>query len=358
MTLIANATGWVEVVGERVADAGAGVPPRTPDERHDGPIARGLVDLQVNGAAGVAVTDGPEALDRIDRLLLSCGVTSYLAAVPTTDDETLARTARDVAERVADPASPLEGLHLEGPFLDPQYAGVHRRELLRTPDDGVPDAYGSPAVRLVTLAPELPGALRLIGDLTARGVAVAIGHTGCDTATARAALDRGATLFGHVFNAMRPLHHREPGPVAVALVDDRAHVAVIADGVHVDPLVLQLIHRAAGPRVVLVSDATPAAGAPPGDYAMAGVPVTCRADGRALGPAGVLAGSALTLDEAVRRWCRFSGASPASALAAAGARPAALLGLPASLAPGSWADLVLLDDRAAVVRTMRRGRWA
>jgi N-acetylglucosamine-6-phosphate deacetylase len=365
MTLIAGqvvhgtraTAGWLEIAGGAIAAGGAGRPPRAPDLVHDGLIARGLVDLQLNGAAGGAVTGGHDALDRIDALLLRRGVTSYLATIPTTDDGTLQRAARDVAERAADPSSPVAGLHLEGPFLSPAHAGVHPRELLRSPQDGLPAAYTSPALRMVTLAPELPGALALIAELRRRGVAVAIGHTACDAAVARRALDAGARLVTHLFNAMAPLHHRRPGPVGVALADRRCSLGLIADGVHVDPLVLDVVRRAAGSRVVLVSDATPAAGAAPGTYDQAGVPVTVDEQGRAVSPSGVLAGSTITLDEAVRRWRSFTRATLAEAAAAASSRPARPAGLGPSPSPGAPADLVLLDADGRVVRTMRRGQW-
>jgi N-acetylglucosamine-6-phosphate deacetylase len=333
------APGWIEVAGERIAGAGWGRPPRRPDERHDGLIARGLVDVQVNGAGDDEVTGGPAALARIDALLLARGVTSWLPTIVSTDDETAARAVAEIAERAADPRAAIEGAHLEGPFLSAARAGAHRPAFLRARVDEMPAAYASRAVRLVTIAPELPGALDLIAALRARGVVVALGHSDADAATATRALDAGARLVTHVFNAMAPLHHREPGLAGVALTDRRARVGVIADGRHVDPLVLRLIRRAAGRRVVLVSDASGAA--------LAGTPL----DAEAMTEAGVMAGTTLTLDEAVRRWTRFTGAPAAEALTAASARPARLLGLDA------FADVVLLGDDGAAQRVLRRGRW-
>ena len=357
MTLIAGRSGWVEVRGELVANLGPGAPPRRPDERHDGLIAPGLVDLQVNGGAGVEVTGGPQALDAIDALLMEHGVTSYLPTIVSGDDQTAARAVADAAERIADPRSPVEGVHLEGPFLDPAHRGAHRLDQLRSPGGALPPAYESSAVRLVTLAPELPEAIELIEALRARGVAVSLGHSGCDAATALRAIAAGARLVTHLFNAMAPLLHRAPALPGVALADPRARIGVIADGFHVDPLVLRIVRRAAGERVILVSDATPAAGAPPGEYTQAGMRVRVDAEHRVTTPDGVLAGSALTLDEAVRRWCAATGASLADALAAASQRPAHAVGLPAALAPGAPADLVLLDRDGGVHRVMRRGRW-
>jgi N-acetylglucosamine-6-phosphate deacetylase len=347
-TLLAGRDGWVEVRGERIADLGAGAPPRRATERVDGTLARGLVDLQVNGGAGKEVTGGPQALDAIDALQLAHGVTSYLPTIISTDDETAARAVADIARRVADPRSPVEGAHLEGPFISPDHRGAHRPEHLRVPGDGLPPAYASPAVRLVTLAPELPGALDLIAMLRARGIAVSLGHSGCDAATARRALDAGARLVTHLFNAMGPLHHRAPGLAGVALSDRRVRIGLIADGVHVDPAVLTIVRRAAGGRVVLVSDASTAS--------LAGTPLR-EAGGRITTPDGVLAGSSITLDEAARRWVRLAGATPAGAHAAASARPARAVGLPGSPRPGDPADLVVLDDDGRALRVMRRGRW-
>jgi len=349
--------GWLEVEGERIAATGAGAPPRPPGERHDGIVAPGFLDLQVNGAGGHEVTDGPAALDAIDAIQLEHGVTSYLATVISLDPATVERSLADIAERAADPASPVVGAHLEGPFLSEAHPGMHPPDRLCAPADGVPPYFASEAVRLVTLAPELPGALELIVSLRARGVAVALGHSGASAADVRRALDAGARLVTHLFNAMAPLHHRAPGLAGVALADGRALVGVIADGLHVDPLVLELVRRAAGSRVVLVSDSSPAAAAPPGTYSMGGVGIESDRSGIVVTKEGRRAGTALTLDAAVRNWAAMTEASLAEAIAAAGETPAMALGMPAGLRPGNFADLVLLDGAGRVVRVMRRGRW-
>jgi N-acetylglucosamine-6-phosphate deacetylase len=360
--------GWVEIDGERIAAAGAGVPPRGPDLVHEGVIAPGFVDLQLNGAVGVEVTGGPDALDRIERALLASGVTRCLATVVTCEEERAVAAVRGIETRTDDPRSPIAGLHLEGPFLAPAHAGVHRTELLRAPADGLPSYYRSPALRLVTLAPELPGAMPLIDGLRRRGVAVALGHSGATAAQAIKAFDAGARLVTHIFNAMAPLHHREPGLAGAALQDDRVTVGVIADGQHVNPLVLGLVRRLAGPRVALVSDASPLAapasardvagsGPQQGEVVLAGVSARARAGGAPITAEGRLAGTAILLDEAVRRWHRLTGATLAQAVAAASEQPAAAVGLPAGIDPGARADLVLLDDQGAVGRTLHGGRW-
>ncbi len=350
------APGWVEVDGAHLAGAGHGPPPRQPDERLEGILAPGLYDLQVNGAGGREVSGGPAALDAVDAVQLAHGVTSYLPALISPDSETAERVLPQLAERMADPRSPVAGVHLEGPFLSRAHAGMHPLARLRSPADGVPDWIEHPAVRLVTVAPELPGALELIARLRERGIAVALGHTGASSEIARAAIDAGARLVTHLFNAMAPLDHQAPGVVGVALLDRRVRVSVIADGVHVHPLALELIRLAVGARATLVTDATPAAGAGAGRYRMAGVPIEA-SGGAARTEEGVLAGSLLTLDQAVRNWSAMTEATLAEALFAAGEAPAAVAAPCGSAGEGEPADLVLLDRGGAVRRVMRRGRW-
>jgi N-acetylglucosamine-6-phosphate deacetylase len=349
--------GWIEIDGGMIAAIGADRPPREPDLRPSGLIAPGLFDLQLNGAAGVEITEGAAALRAIERTLLQHGVTRCLATVITAEESSAARAVEELEPRVADPASPIAGIHLEGPFLNPEHAGVHRPELLRRPADGVPSYYNSRAVRLVTLAPELPRALPLIASLRERGVAVSLGHSGASDREASAAIDAGAALVTHLFNAMAAIHHRDPGLVGVALEDERVTIGVIPDGVHVEALVLRLVRRLGGERVALVSDAGPLAGARQGALVFASTETQIGGDGAPRDPDGRLAGSAILLDEGIRRWSQLTGASIAAAVAAASERPALALGLDAGLQPGRSADLVLLDGKGTVQRTMKAGRW-
>ena len=347
--------GWLEIRGGRIAAVEAGRPPRGA-ERHDGVVAPGLCDLQVNGGAGANVTDGAAALDAIDALQLDHGVTSYLPTVISTAPEVAEEAVRELAQRADDPRSPVAGIHLEGPFLNPSHRGVHPADRLAAPADGEPPYYASPAVRLVTVAPELPGALDLVAALRRRGIAVAIGHTGGSAEDAARAAAAGASLVTHLFNGMKDFHHRSPNVPGWALAASRMRVSVIADGLHVDPVALRLVDRLARRRVVLITDASPAAGAADGSYRMAGVEIRAQ-EGRVTDERGVLAGSALTLDEAVRRWSAFTGAPLAEALAAASERPARLVGLTGGLEPGAPADLVLLREDGTVERVLRRGAW-
>lgn len=349
------APGWLEIDGERIVAAGEG--PAAGEAVHADLIAPALFDLQVNGVCGVEALAGGDALDAIDRALAARGVLRWLAAIPTVDDGVAVAALDAIAERAADPAHGLAGAHLEGPFLSPAHPGVHRPELLRDPAAGVPAHYGHEAVRVVTLAPELPGALELVARLRRSGVAVALGHSGADAHTATAALAAGAQLVTHTFNAMAPLHHRAPGLAGVALTDPRALPCVIADGLHLDPLTLRLVRKAAGRRAILVSDASAAAAAPPGEYALAGTPIRRDEAGAVRDADGRLAGSAILLDEAVRNWVDLAGAPAAEALAAASWRPALASGRPLDLRPGARADLVLAAEEGRIERVMRGGRW-
>jgi N-acetylglucosamine-6-phosphate deacetylase len=348
--------GWVEVEGDRIAAVGEGAPPRRPDEGND-IVAPGFVDLQVNGAGGHEVTGGVEALDAIDAIQLARGVTGYLPTLISPEPEIAEHLLPELARRAADPASPVAGVHIEGPYISPGHAGMHPVERLLAMPAELPGWLRTPAIRIVTLAPELEGAPATIRALRKRGVVVSLGHSGASAERAIAAIDAGAGLVTHVFNAMAPLRHREPGLAGVALADDRLLVSVIADGHHIDPLVLELIRRAAGDRLVLVSDSTPAAAAPAGGYPMAGVAIERTPDGAVRTADGRLAGGSLTLDEAVRSWHETTEATLAEAIRAASEVPAAAIGLGSGLEPGAPADILLLDQAGIVRRTMRNGRW-
>ena len=307
-------------------------------------VAPGLVDLQCNGGLGVDVTSEPERLWELAAALPRWGVTAWLPTVVTAPEGAIDR-ARAVLAAGPPPgwtgAVPV-GLHLEGPFLAEASRGAHPAEHLRAPSLAEAAAWSPEAgVALVTLAPDLPGALELAGALARRGVVVSLGHTPATAQQARAGIDAGATWVTHLFNAMAPLHHREPGLVGVALADERVRVGLIADGLHVAPEVVALAQRLLGRRLTLVTDAVAPMGRP-------GV------DGERLRTAeGALAGSALSLDRAVLNLVAFSGCSTADAVAAATTAPAAVLGDAGrgSLEPGARADLVLLTPGLEVLAT-------
>jgi N-acetylglucosamine-6-phosphate deacetylase len=311
-------------------------------------VAPGFVDLQCNGAGGIHLTEEPERIAEVAALLPRWGVTSWLPTIVTAPRVARDRALAAILEVDLPPgaAAPL-GLHLEGPFLSPARAGAHPPDLLVAPDAG--EAAGwSPArgVALVTLAPELDGALDVTAGLADRGVVVSVGHTAATRAQAAAAVDAGARWVTHLFNAMEGLHHREPGVPGLALTDERLRFGLIADGLHVDPAVVAVAWRSARDRLVLVTDAVAALGAP-GHVPGSGVRL----------PDGTLAGSDLSMDAAVRNLRAWTGCSAEEAIGAATSAPAAVLGLSdrGRLAVGSVADAVVLDDHLDVVATVVAG---
>ena len=340
--------GDVSVEGEVVAAVGlAG--------RGHGIAAPGFVDLQVNGFAGVdflgADADGYAAAGQA---LMETGVTAYLPTFVTSSEAELVTALRAVPD--ARPGPRILGAHLEGPFLSPTRPGAHDRAARRDPDSALLERLlEAGPVRLVTLAPELPGALELIELLHARDVTVSLGHTDADAAAAHAAFGRGVRSVTHIFNAMRPLAHRDPGIVGAALARPEVSIQAIVDGVHLAPEIVRLLLLVARERLALVTDAIAGAACGDGTYALGRAEVVV-SDGVARARGGVLAGSVLTMPQAVRNLVEH-GASLEQALTAASAVPARVLGLPSvgRLAPGCPADVVVLDDRLDVVRTVVAG---
>lgn len=365
--------GAVVIDGEHIARVAfeplpAGLPPIVHQADR---VAPGFIDLQVNGGFGVDVATDDGAIEALCAALPATGVTAFLPTVISAPlasyqraAEALARAAR--AQARADSrsgragAAPL-GLHLEGPFLSPARAGAHPPADIAAAEAD-PDLWGRlldlDGVRLVTTAPERPGALARIAAARARGIAVSLGHTDATYDQLIAGIDAGAALVTHLYNAMSPFRHRHPGAAGAALTDDRVVVCLIADGAHCHPAAARLALRAAGPaRVALVTDAMAAAGAGPGRYTLAGREVRVD-DTTARLEDGTLAGSILTLDRAVRNAVAWAGATPAEALAMASAVPARALGLTdrGQLRAGARADLVLLDQGLEVVATYVGGR--
>ena len=327
-----------------------------------GVAAPGFVDLQVNGFAGVDFLGADAAgYASAGEALLRTGVTAYLPTLITAPEEELLAALGTVPAGPTGPtghAGPrVLGAHLEGPFLSPARLGTHPAAARRDPDPGLLGRLlaGGP-VRLVTLAPELPGALELVDLLQARGITVSVGHTDATAAEAHAAFDRGVRAVTHVFDAMRPFAHRDPGVVGAALARADVVVQAIVDGVHLDPDVVRIVWRIAAGRLALVTDATAGAGLGDGTYALGALRITVR-DGVARRADGVLAGSTLTMPQAVRNLVA-AGAPLAQALEAASAVPARALGLSRTgrIEPGLPADLVVLDDRLEVVRTLVGGK--
>ncbi len=319
----------------------------------------GFVDLQCNGALGIDLASEPERLWEIGAALPRWGVTAWLPTIVTTPPGIVDRALAALAEGPPPAwagAWPL-GLHLEGPFLAPRARGAHPEGLLREPTLAAIDGWSrARGIAVVTIAPELDGALEVIRALVAAGVVVSLGHSSATATQASAALDEGATGVTHLFNAMAPLHHREPGLAGVALTDARVHVGLIVDGVHVHPQVVALAQRALGPRLTLVTDAVAALGMAPGVHALGRTTVTAGDDGVRL-PDGTLAGSNLAMDRAVRNLVELTGCGVPTALDAASAAPARLVrdASRGSLRVGARADVVLLDANLEVAMTIVGG---
>jgi N-acetylglucosamine-6-phosphate deacetylase len=318
-----------------------------PDE---GTLVPGFVDLHVHGAAGADAADGSAAaLETICRAHAAHGTTALCPTVLTAPPEVLLAgldQIRQAAGRAPVGGARVIGAHLEGPFLSPARAGAQPPEHLRAPDPALLEELldaGGEALRIVTLAPELPGALALVERLVERGVVAALGHTNATWEQVRAAVDAGCTSATHTFNAMRGLHHREAGALGAVLDDARLTAEVIADGIHVSGPALRLAWRLKGPdRLSLITDCTAALEAPAGQ-ARLGDQLVHVEGGAVRLPDGTLAGSSLTMERAVANLIRLAGADLASAARAAAEVPCALLGLPPPLHPGSPADLVWLD---------------
>ncbi len=321
-------------------------------------LAPSFFDIHIHGAAGHDVMEAtPEALAAMGAFLASRGTARFLATTVTAPMDATLRAVAGLAKLIATPSSaaarPL-GIHLEGPFLSHAKRGVHPTAFLLEPDIAVFDRIYDAAedhVRLITLAPELPGAPELAAHATARGVRVSVGHSNATAAETRAAIAAGATSATHTFNAMRPLDHREPGILGTVLTTDSLFAELICDGIHSAPEMTKLWWRAKGPdRAILVTDAMSATGMPDGEYRLGEITVQV-SNGRATSD-GVLAGSVLTLDRALSNFLTFTGATLEQGLRLLAGNPAALTGFQTEagiLTPGTPANLVAVtpDGRLA-----------
>jgi N-acetylglucosamine-6-phosphate deacetylase len=345
---------WVEgdvsVEDGRVAEVGLRAAGR-------GLAAPGLVDLHVNGIAGVdflhADADG---YARAGRALAAHGVTAYQPTFVSSPPAALIEALRVVGRLGRGPGPRVVGVHLEGPFLSPKWAGAHDPQHLLAPDIRLADRLcDAGPVSHVTLAPELPGGLELVGHVVSRGIGVGCGHCDADAPTAHRAFDLGARAVTHVFNAHRRWAARDPGVAGAALVRPEVCVQAIVDLVHLAPEAAYAAFLASGKRFCLVSDSIEGTALGPGSYRLGGRTVqVSQRDARL--PDGTLAGSLLTLDRAVRNLVGL-GATPAAALHAATAAPAALLrrSCLGRLEPGAPADVVVLDEDLFVRRTLVGG---
>lgn len=355
----ALAPGWVEVSGDSIARVGAGTPPGPVDVPLTGTLVPGFVDTHVHGGGGASFDAGTAAAAvTVTDAHLAHGTTSMIASLVTMSHEDMDRAVQELASLVVD--GRLAGIHLEGPWLSPLHRGAHDPTLLENP---TPDRIekvlerGDGTIRMVTIAPELPGGFEAVAQLATAGVVAAVGHTDATYEQAAQALASGATAGTHLFNAMTPLNHRAPGAVG-ALLDSDAVVELICDGVHLHPATIRIATDLAQDRFVLVTDAMAAAASADGDYRLGPLDVFVR-DGVARLADGTIAGSTLTMARAVQFCVTVVGLPLEVVLPAATSRAAAHLGLArvGSIEPGYFADLVELGPSLEVTRVMRRGAW-
>ncbi|WP_226913264.1 N-acetylglucosamine-6-phosphate deacetylase [Gephyromycinifex aptenodytis] len=351
--------GWVSWVGDSIVEVGAGQVEGAQD-LGDVTLAPGFVDMHAHGGGGAAFTDGPDAARAVLETHLAQGTTSMMASLVTDTIDNLERQVRDLAPMVL--RGELLGIHLEGPWLSHLHRGAHQESLLRDPEPEDIDrllAAGGGAIAMVTLAVERQGGIEATRRFVENGVIVAPGHSHATYERAVQAIEAGASVATHLFNAERPIHHREPGLIVALLEQPQVSIELIADGVHVHPAMLREAARRAQGRFVLVTDAMAAAGSADGDYELGPLQVRVQDGIARLVDGGAIAGSTLTLDRAVRYATGTAGIGLHEAITAATSTPADVLRRPdlGRLAPGARADLVVLDAQLRVGRVMRAGKW-
>ncbi len=331
----------------------------------DALLAPGMIDIHIHGGAGHDVMEGDgTSLPAVEELIAKHGVTSYFPTTVTAPiDQTLAALDRlaaaiEAPSNGAKRARPL-GIHLEGPFISHARKGVHPPENLLAPSLKMFERFWQAArghIKIMTIAPELDEATEVIAEAARRGVCVSVGHSDASLESARVAVDAGARHATHLFNAMRPLDHRDPGLLGQILTDSRQSADFIADGIHLDPAIVKLILEAKGPEeTVLITDATAATGMPDGIYRLGSFEVEVK-DGRCMSN-GRLAGSVLTMDLAVRNVMRFTGCDLQLAVRLATLNPAQVAALPdrGRLEAGALADIVVLTSAGEIRNTIIAG---
>ncbi len=330
-------------------------------------LAPGLIDMHMHGQSGYDVMDAtPEALEAIANTHLKNGVTGFLATIMSESFETMTKAIRNVADfhrnqTQRDSLSSLLGIYLEGPFFNPEKCGAQPKKHLRTPDIDLMEAYleaSSELIRVVSMAPELQGSSELVSYLENKHITSAFGHTNASYETTLNAVNKGMTLATHMFNGMKAFKHRDPGPLGVALMDDRVYSELIVDGVHLHERAVDLALKTKGPdKLILISDAMRAAGLDDGTYELAGQSVTVKNKVARLND-GSLAGSAFTLMEAVRRVIDIHKVKLHQAFNMASLNPAKALNLSeeyGSIEAGKRADFLLLDKNLDILNVFKSG---
>ena len=320
-------------------------------------IAPGLLDLHIHGGAGHDVMEASDAaFAKICSHLAKTGVTRFLPTTVTASVDLTLRALEHLGKAIqktsSSGAKPI-GIHLEGPFISAAKCGVHPIAEIKLPDLKLLERFfeaSSGTIKMVTLAPELPGAAEFTRACVAKEIVVSLGHSNADARATKACIDAGARHATHTFNAMRPLDHREPGILGVVLSDDRVSADIIVDGVHVSPEMVRLFLRAKGNKAVLITDAISATGMPDGRFKLGSFEVEVKGD-RCVHN-GKLAGSVLTLDRAIRNLMSFANFSLEAAIHTSAAAPANVLGLPSpSLASGEDANLIVLSPATKLIAT-------
>lgn len=356
--------GWVAVSDGRIAGVGSGTPPSGEYVDVGGAlVVPGFIDTHCHGGGGASFTSlDPEELLTAVRAHRRHGTTTMLASLVSDPVDILREQVAALRELVQD--GEVAGIHLEGPFISKARCGAHDPETLLEPDTGTVDKLlraGQGAIRMVTIAPELYGGIKAVRQLAESGVIAAIGHTDGVEEQLLPAIDAGASVATHLFNGMRPLHHREPGPVGALLDDERITIELICDLVHLHPTVVRLAAKHAGRnRTVLITDAMSATDAADGRYTLGRLEVDVHDGVATLADNGSLAGSTLTMDTAFRNLVRGAKLGILDAVHATSQRPAELLGIAdrtGMLCPGYVADIVVLDQDLRPAKVLRRGEW-
>ena len=323
-------------------------------------VSPGWIDIQINGGFGYDFTTNPESIWDVGALLPKRGITGFLPTIISSPAETYQRAISVL--RKGPPAGwngarPL-GWHFEGPFLNPMKKGAHNPDFLQIPNLSlIEDWTRDNDVLLVTMAPELSGAAEIAAKLTAAGVILSAGHTNATIAEGLRAAENGFTAITHLFNAMPTLDHRSPGIVNEALLNDKFFVALIADGLHVHPRMVEMAWRLKGPeKIILISDAVGALGALSGIYTQGGMEIHVSEESARL-PNGTLAGSVLTLDKALRNLMQFTNFPIEQILPSLSLNPSKLLKLNyfGEIKPGNKADLTIVDQEGFVKMTLVGG---
>jgi N-acetylglucosamine-6-phosphate deacetylase len=324
----------------------------------------GFIDVHIHGAVGIDVMDAkPADLQKVSEYLASQGVTSWLPTFVPASDENYASAVMAISEAMTGPGAQILGVHYEGPFVNTAQCGALHTEYFKTysgPEDLNSLPLPDNSVRMITLAPEVSGGIELIRELKARGWVISIGHTRADLKVLDEAGDAGARHMTHFMNAMAPLHHRSPGPIAWGLSREDVTFDLIADGIHLDPFMLRLLLKVKGSRgISLISDAIAAAGKGDGDYNIWGETITVK-NGRTANASGSIAGSVISVLDAVRL-LHSLGVSYVDLARMASLNPARLLGIDqtrGSIEPGKRADLIALDQYGNVKLTLIAGKSA